>query len=362
MKHHLQKIVVLAGSCFLLVGGCDRDQEVRSYQTPKETAGGDGEIAGLMKGADSEGGTAKPQAALDIQWTLPGGWKQVEVSGDAGAFFRPDARIQVDPKQPELLLSVSHLGDSAGARSLQQNINRWEGQEGLPASPEAHIPKLVTTIQAGDVTINEVDLNGSGKRLLGAIIPHADRTWFLKLAGPAEAVGAHKAEFDQFVRSVRFDANANAPAPANPAPAPQATSAAPGVKWQVPEGWTAQPATAMLVGKFQAGAATVKISSFAFNNFGNLELNLNRWRGEVGVGPVPPQTQDVPDVQIGGRAWKEYDFTGSGVNGAGHSRVIVAQTREGNDVYFFKISGPADAVAQQKPAFDQFVASVRFGS
>ena len=118
----------------------------------------------------------------------------------------------------------------------------------------------------------------------------------------------------------------------------------------------------MLLAKFQAGAATVKVSSFGFNNFGSLEANLNRWRGEVGVGPVDPNIQDVPDVQIGGRPWKEYDFSGPGVSGSGHSRLIVAQTRQGNEVYFFKISGPADVVAQQKQAFDQFVASVKIGA
>jgi hypothetical protein len=342
-----------------LIIGCDRDEQVRSYQTPKETMSGEQGVLASMQGM----GSAKPQAAEpgDIHWTLPPGWTQVAVPDNPGAMFRPDAVLAVDANNPQLVLSISHLGDAPGARSVLQNVNRWEGQEQLPASSEADLSKVTSPIQVGNVQGTLVDLNGKGRRLLGAIVPNADRTWFFKVAGAADQVTPHKEEFEQFVRSLRFDALENAAvAQGPPTPAPSISPAAPaGVTWQVPAGWIAEPATSMLLGKFLAGAATVKVSSFASNNFGSLEANLNRWRGEVGVGPVDPNIQDVPDVQIGGRPWKEYDFSGPGVNGSGHSRLIVAQTRQGNEVYFFKISGPADVVAQQKPAFDQFVASVK---
>ena len=42
------------------------------------------------------------------------------------------------------------------------------------------------------------------QRLLGAIVPHSDRTWFFKLLGPQTAVDKHEKEFTQFVESVRF--------------------------------------------------------------------------------------------------------------------------------------------------------------
>jgi len=358
---HLRKFVAVAAVGALFLVGCDRDQKVRSYQTPKETVSGD---QGVMSAFNGMGG-AKPQAADlgDIHWTLPAGWNQVAVPDNPSAMFRPDAQFSVDANNPQLVLSVSHLGDAPAARSVLMNVNRWEGQEGLPNSSEADLAKVTSPIQAGNAPATLVDLNGKDHRLLGAIVPHADRTWFFKLAGPADQVAAHKAEFEQFVRTLRFDSSDSgsiAQTPAQtPAPAPSIAPAPPaGVTWQVPAGWVAEPPTSMLIGRFQAGSALVKVSSFGFNNFGSLQANLNRWRGEVGVGPVDPSVQDVPEVQIGSRMWKEYDFSGPGANGAGHSRVIVAQTRQGDAVYFFKISGPADVVAQQKPAFDQFVASV----
>ena len=41
-------------------------------------------------------------------------------------------------------------------------------------------------------------------RLLGAIVPHGERTWFFKLLGPAPAVGEQKETFDRFLASVQF--------------------------------------------------------------------------------------------------------------------------------------------------------------
>ena len=302
-------------------------------------------------------GAAKPQAADlgDIHWTLPANWTQVAVP-ETGE-FHPDAEFQIDSNDPQLVLSISHLGDAPGARSVLGNVVRWEGQEGLPKSTEANLASVTSATQVDNQPATLVDLNGNGRRLLAVMIPHNDRTWFIKLPGSAEAVSAHKEHFEQFVHSIHFDASEQpATVAQGPTPPPSIAPTAPaGVTWQVPSGWVTEPATTMLLAKFQAAAATVKVSQFGVHNFGSLEANLTRWRGEAGLAPLAPsEVKDVAETEIGGRPWKIYDFAGPA------ARVIVAQTQQGNDVYFFKISGPADVVSQQKPAFDQFVASVKF--
>jgi hypothetical protein len=281
--------------------------------------------------------------------------------------FRADARIAVDPANLQLLLSVSHLfADAPGARSILMNVNRWEGQAGLPTSTEATLPNVVTNVQVGDVTVSLVNLKNNGKQLLGAIVPHGDRTWFFKLDGSDQQVGAHQAEFDQFIRSIHFEQVAPAQQPQVSTPqASQDESPSPGVQWQIPTGWTQQPTTPMLLALLQAGdgGAIVKVSAFGVNNFGGLKDNLDRWRRDVGLPPTQPaEVSDAPEAQIGGRAWKIYDFVGPESAGADRKRSIVAQTRQGESVYFIKILGPATAVTQQKAAFDQFVASVKIGS
>src|SRR5947207_1498081 len=53
-----------------------------------------------------------------------------------------------------------------------------------------------------------VDLIGpkesGGQRILGALLPHEDRVWFFKLAGPSDKVGAQKEKFEAFLRSIQF--------------------------------------------------------------------------------------------------------------------------------------------------------------
>ena len=47
---------------------------------------------------------------------------------------------------------------------------------------------------------------GSIQRMIAAIIPHGDRTWFFKLLGPRQAVDEQEEAFDRFVRSIHFPA------------------------------------------------------------------------------------------------------------------------------------------------------------
>src|SRR5207249_3468810 len=49
------------------------------------------------------------------------------------------------------------------------------------------------------------------QQLLGAVVSHADRTWFFKLLGPVAGVGKHEKEFSQFIESLRFKEDAKEP-------------------------------------------------------------------------------------------------------------------------------------------------------
>ena len=54
----------------------------------------------------------------------------------------------------------------------------------------------------GRATVAE--MNGEKAALVGVIVALPDRAWFYKLMGDAGAVSAHKAEFLQFVREVKY--------------------------------------------------------------------------------------------------------------------------------------------------------------
>src|SRR5262245_1422032 len=60
-------------------------------------------------------------------------------------------------------------------------------------------------------------------RLLAAILPREDATWFLKLVGPQDEVARHEDAFLKVLRSVKFDDKGDDP-----------------ISWTLPKGWTQQ--------------------------------------------------------------------------------------------------------------------------
>ena len=172
---------------FLLVVGCDRDAQIRVYSVPKQ-----------QQASAPTPSSPQQLPELPIRWTLPAGWTR--------AADRPMsvATFTVAAGDPQTLLTVTPLGHEALA--LLPNVNRWEGQLGLPLSNESDLSKVSRKLQtesAGEVTI--VDLKSPQASMLAAIVPHADRVWFLKLMGTPATVNAQREQFEAFVKSVVFD-------------------------------------------------------------------------------------------------------------------------------------------------------------
>jgi len=328
------------------VWGCDRDDKVVVYTTPKETP----------RAPAAPGSTPTPvidtanlpPSQPEIQWTVPQGWKQLP--GDGQMRF---ASFQVLPDHPEIQLSVIPLG--AEAADLLPNVTRWQGQVGLQPSTLADLPNVVKRITVGDVNIDTVDLTGPETanprlRMLAGILPHNGQTWFFKLLGPADLIGTQTGNFDTFIKSIHF-ANGTPP----PAVAPTASGAA-GATWNIPNGWQQEPDKPMRVATFKAGDAELIITQFGKDNFGGTLANINRWRGQAGMDAVADEKAATPQpVTVGGRSGQMYDFAGA------QNRVRVAMVDNGEQVWFFKLVGPTNAVAQQQPAFDEFLKSVAFG-
>src|SRR5262245_64782006 len=57
-------------------------------------------------------------------------------------------------------------------------------------------------------------------RLLAAVIPQTEKTWFFKLSGPRDAVGKEQDRFASFVQSVKFTGKSDPP-----------------LTWTTPDGW-----------------------------------------------------------------------------------------------------------------------------
>ena len=58
-------------------------------------------------------------------------------------------------------------------------------------------------IESNGLKIATVDFAGGGQRILGAIVPIGQETWFFKLSGPDAAIAAEKNAFLDFVKTVK---------------------------------------------------------------------------------------------------------------------------------------------------------------
>jgi hypothetical protein len=108
------------------------------------------------------------------------------------------------------------------------------------------------------------------QRLLAAIVPQGDRTWFFKLVGPTATIGKLTDPFDQFIHSIRFDEGAE-------------------ISWKLPDGWEQHPGTASRYATIHIDADDQHLDLTVVplgRDAGSLLDNVNRWRGQMGLNPV----------------------------------------------------------------------------
>jgi hypothetical protein len=109
--------------------------------------------------------------------------------------------------------------------------------------------------------------------------------------------------------------------------------------------------------------AEVMVTKLGGTSFGNLLDNINRWRGQVGLAPVA-KVEDQPSerIPLAGKEAAYFDFTGPGTPEKPNRRMLLAMTVNNNEVWFFKMIGPQQVVANEKKNFDAFLKSVEIGA
>lgn len=149
----------------------------------------------------------EPEGALadrsrELAYTLPDGWKLQEGQ-------RPMRYMTLT--LPDALECVVYVLPGA-AGGVAANVNRWRAQIGHePLTPDelAAMP----TLRGLRRDVPYLDLTGSYRgmqgpeledaRMLGIVCPLGGEAVFVKLVGPAAAVGRQQAAFEAFVQSMR---------------------------------------------------------------------------------------------------------------------------------------------------------------
>jgi hypothetical protein len=367
----------------LILAGC-KDTRITAYRVPKEPR--------FVPPAD----LVKPA----IHWQTPQGWQ--EQPGDGvrqGSFLitgTGGAKADVSV--------ITFPGDVGGDLA---NVNRWRGQIQLPPVSEAELPGALIRLAgpAGEFLL--VDLlsetpvleGGHKARVLGAILKQPAQTWFFKLSGEAGLVASQKNAFVDFLKSVEFSPEAAASPVAVPGraantndlppdarvmpataplaegplpaghPAMDATPPSPGMAstavptatgqalvWTAPASWTPKPGSAMRKGSYAIsgpeGAGDLSITAFPGDVGGNL-ANVNRWRGQLQLPPVTDLTDAVQPLAANGLNLLVFDAANSG------SRILGAIVPRTGETWFFKLTGPDALVAREKPAFLDFLRTVK---
>ncbi len=165
------------------------------------------------------------------------------------------------------------------------------------------------------------------------------------------------------------------PEPSTPAPGGMPAGhpaiggpAPPQLSWKTPEGWNELPPGGMRVASFkvtgkngkQADVSIIPLVGGAGGDF----ANVNLWRDQVSLAPITADelSKLVQPVAAAGLRADLYELPGKSRDSGEPTRILGAiQHREGTD-WFFKMTGDDQLVAEQKPAFIEFLKSIAFGA
>jgi hypothetical protein len=300
-------------------------------------------------------------------WTTPAGWDDEP----AGGMRQGSWRVHGEPKTDCSLVVLA-----GGGGGMLANVNRWRGEMGLQPLDAAGLAKLPRHELLGGQAVY-VDMTGrfSGgrgrtgaiddARMLGLILEVGQAALFLKFTGPAKVVGANRAAFEALASSLGPGGEASADPHAGGAPQGAGTDAG-GYAFDVPKGWTQQPARMMRVATFvpdDLPAAWCYITRLAGDG-GGLDLNVNRWRGEMGQAPLDAaalaKLERIP--MLGGQAVLldvEGDFHGTGGPALEKARMVGAICERPGHVVFVKMVGPAASLQGEVARFRQLCSSLR---
>ncbi len=133
----------------------------------------------------------------------------------------------------------------------------------------------------------------------------------------------------------------------------------PVLAWTLPAGWKDAGPDAANVGRFAAGEASVAITALTSME-GKETILVNMWRQVRGEEALE-ETDAVKllkDVPIADGPGRMFEFADT--KSEKPARFVVAFTHRKEGSLFFKIQGPEAAVTEQKPAFFEFLKTVKF--
>jgi len=153
---------------------------------------------------------------------------------------------------------------------------------------------------------------------------------------------------------------------ANQPPSPDGGQSSPRFTWTAPEGWAVASSTPMRIANFKVGSAQEAecYVSVMAGEAGGIEMNINRWYGQMGQDPLTKEQIDsLPKVKLLGADAPLVEIAGqyTGMMGAPQSGQMLLGTLgmfEGQSI-FVKMVGPEATVRAERDRFIAFCASIK---
>lgn len=190
-------------ACILLGLTACRDSKITTYRVPKEKT--PALPAAAAAPASAPGATMANTAVTTaegpgLSWSAPAHW----TAKPASAMRKGSYAITDDSGGTADLSITAFPGDVGGDLA---NVNRWRGQLQLPPLAATELASATAHLDVNGLHLTTVDFTGgpaaTPQRVLGAIIPVGNATWFFKLTGPAALVAHEQAAFATFLQTIR---------------------------------------------------------------------------------------------------------------------------------------------------------------
>lgn len=200
--------LILASITLVALPGC-KDREISSYRVKKEATSAPAAAAPATPAMPSTPSGAPPSMAStpvntaqgeSLRWTAPAHWTSKAASAMRRATYVIPGKNGASGE-----LAVTAFPGNVGGNLA--NVNRWRGQLQLQPLTEAELDKVLAHYDVGNLHIDVVDIKadtGSDpQRVIGAIVPFGDSTWFFKFSGPDSLMAAEKPVILDFIQTIK---------------------------------------------------------------------------------------------------------------------------------------------------------------
>jgi hypothetical protein len=359
-------------------------EQIKSYRVPKEVSSvrlpeghsaDDGHDHGAHGGQGAHGSMAA-HLQPKISYTAPEGWS------DLGAGEMRVAGFSITETNGQAAqVAVTPLPGMAGRETLI--VNMWRQQVGLEKLSDEEAVKQLANVDIAGSSGKMFDMAGKSPagttvRIVTAMLHRGGMSWFFKLQGDDELVTAQRENFVRFLKSVKIEeaaqptalpaghppiARSSMPGAVTSAQAPRPRSGGP--TWTVPASWKEIDGGQFLFAKFliavDGANASVNVSKSAGDG-GGLLPNINRWRGQLGLGAWSEDdlNKNTREIEVAGGQGTFVELNGTDAATEKAATTVGVKVARDGSTWYYKMMGDPKLVESQREAFLDFVKGVKY--